>query len=120
MYRPQFPRPPACPGFIWQPCVFQFDATNTQAFVGITLAARQESGYIPLPLDRDAPFVLMAIKIEHSNVNVQIWDPFGNELMDTYVDPAEYASEDVPFTILEGPGIECPKGGRFQVRLQGQ
>jgi hypothetical protein len=120
MFRPQFPFPSPPPGFIWQPCIFRFDKTNTPAFVGVSLATGQESGYIPLPLDQDAPFILMAIKVGHTNVNVQILDPYGNELMDTYVDPAEYASDTVPPTILEGPGIECPKGGRFQVRLQGQ
>jgi len=120
MFRPQFPRTPAPPGFIWQPCVYQYDSTNTPAFVGLALAKNQESGYIPLVLDDDAPFVLMAIKAQHSIVNFQIWDPHGNELMDTYVNPAQYASDTVPYTILEGPGIECLKGTVFQIRLQGQ
>lgn len=120
MFRPQFAIPPACPGYVWQPCVYQFDPTNTPAFVNILLAAGQETGHIPLPLDDDAPFQLMAIKIEHSAVNVQLWDPFGNELMDTYVDPSEYASDVAPYTILEGPGILCHEGSTFQVRLQGQ
>jgi len=120
MFRPQFPRPAAPPGFIWQPCLYQFDETNTPAFAEISLASGDESGYIPLHLDRDAPFVLLGIKIQQSTVNVQLWDPHGNELMDTYVTPDEYATDLCPFTILEGPGIECPKGSVFQVRLQGQ
>jgi hypothetical protein len=120
VFRPQFARPPACPGFIWQPCVYQFDSTNTPAFAQIALASGDESGYIPLPLDKDAPFVLMAIKIQQSTVNVQIWDPDGNELMDDYVSSPEYATDLCPFTVLEGPGVECPKGSVFQVRLQGQ
>ena len=120
MFRPQFAMPQAPAGWVYQPCVYQFDATNTPAFAQIALASGDESGYIPLPLDKDAPFVLMAIKIQQSTVNVQIWDPSGNELTDTYVNPPEYATDLCPFTILEGPGVECPKGSVFQVRLQGQ
>jgi hypothetical protein len=120
MYTPQFilPDPPA--GFVFQPCIFQFDASNVPALGLLTLTKGQESGYIPLLLDDDAPFVLKAIKIQNSGLNVLLFDPSSNQLMDGYVKPSLYASELPPSTVLEGPGIEVPKGSVFSVRLQGQ
>jgi hypothetical protein len=120
MYRPQFPLPPAPPGFVYQPCVYQFDRTNTPAFTGISLATGQQTDDIPLPLDTEAPFTLLGIKIENSSLNVKLWSPYGDELMDDFLKPAEYASEIPPFTVLEGPGIYCQAGSVFAVRLQGQ
>lgn len=119
MFRPQFPCPPAPKGFVWQPCVYEFDVTNTPAF-RLSLAANQETGWIPMKLDSDAPFVLKAIKISRSGFNVILKDPHENELMNDYLDPVEFANNVPPFTILEGPGIECPSGSTFRVKLQGQ
>lgn len=120
MYRPQFAYPAAPEGFVWQPCVQQFDAVNIPAFGNISLAKGQVSGYIPMELDSDAPFVLLAIRIQNSGLNVLLYDPWMNQLMDDFVDPRLYASELVPDTVLEGPGIEVPAGAVFQVRFQGQ
>ncbi len=119
MYRPQFPMPEAPPGFIWQPCIFEFDRFNLPALNNISLSPGQESGYIPLRLDHDACFMLLAVKIQNGGFNVLLFDPWLNQLMDTYVAPDLYASDTLP-TILEGPGIEVPKGAAFSVRLQGQ
>jgi hypothetical protein len=119
MYRPQFALPAAPAGFLWQPCVYQFDQNNVPALGSLTLTAGQESGYIPLSLDRDACFVLLAVKIQNGGVNVLLFDPWLNQLMDDYVTPALYASE-LLITALEGPGIEVPPGSAFSVRLQGQ
>ena len=120
MFRPQFPLPPPPAGYVWQPCLYQFDSTNTPAFSGISLTAGQETGYIPLHLDDDAPFVLLAVRMLNANVGVQLWDPHQNELMDSYVLPNVYAGAPPLTTVLEGPGIECPRGSVFNVRLQGQ
>lgn len=120
MYRPQFALPAAPAGFLWQPCIYQFDQNNVPALGSLTLTAGQESGYIPLSLDRDACFMLLAVKIQNGGVNVLLFDPWLNQLMDDYVKPALYASEFSPATVLEGPGIEVPPGSAFSVRLQGQ
>lgn len=118
MFRPQFARPDAPEGFIWQPCIYQYDVTNTPAFQSLALVPGSETGYIPLDLDRDAPFVLLAIRMVTQGLNVQLWDPYNNPLMEDYTPPEEYAGHPPFTTILEGPGIECVKGGTFQVRLQ--
>lgn len=120
MYRPQFAMSPAPEGFLWQPCVYQFDQNNVPALGGLALAKGQETGHIPLHLDRDACFVLLAIKIQNAGVNMLLFDPWGNQLMDTYVAPALYASNLSPATALEGPGLEVPAGSSFSVRFQGQ
>ena len=120
MYRPQFPMPPPpCPGFQWQPCIFQFDQSNLPALGNLTLLPGQESGHIPLKLDRDAPFTLLAVRISDGGVNVLLFDPWANQLADTYLRPALYAGA-LELTVLEGPGIEVPAGSAFSVRLQGQ
>jgi hypothetical protein len=119
MFRPQFALPAAPDGFVWQPCVYQFDQNNIPALGSLLLASGQETGHIPLALDKDACFTLLGVKIENGGVNVLLFDPFNNQLMDTYVRPALYASEVSPFTALEGPGIEVPAGAVFTVRLQG-
>ncbi|HXU79229.1 MAG TPA: hypothetical protein VN794_21805 [Methylomirabilota bacterium] len=124
MYRPQFafPEPPA--GFTWQPCIYQFDAVNVPALGNLDLAAGQVSGHIPLPLDRDACFCLLAVKIQDGGVDILLFDPWSNQLMDDFVDPRIYASELPPAAPLEGlsagPGLMVPAGSRFSVRLQGR
>ncbi len=120
MFRPQFPFPPAPRGFVWQPCLYQFSQNNVPALGNLNLAAGQQTGHIPLPLDKDAPFRLMAAKIQNGGVDVLLYDPEANQLMDTFVSPSEYANELQPFTVLEGPGIDVPAGAVFAVRLQGQ
>ena len=120
MYRPQFAMPQAPEGFAWQPCLYQFDQTNLPALGGLALNTGQLTSHIPLLLDRDAPFILLACKISNAGVNVLLFDPWSNQLMDDFVRPALYASGLPPFTVLEGPGIEVPAGSLFSVRLQGQ
>jgi hypothetical protein len=86
----------------------------------MSLAKGQETGRIPLGLDRDAPFMLLACKIANSGFNIRLTDPWDNEMMDDFVSPALYASELLPSTVLEGPGIEVPPGAVFTIRFQGQ
>jgi hypothetical protein len=119
LYRPQFPFPDAPAGFTWQPCVYQFDRNNLPALGGISLSPGQESSHIPLKLDDDAPFFLQAIKIQNVRVNVLLFDPWSNQLMDNYIAPTLFASELPPATVLEY-GIEVPAGAVFAVRLQGR
>jgi len=120
MYRPQFAFPPAPAGYAWQPCIYQFDMTNVEALGSISLTKGQESGHIPLPLDHDSIFILMGAKVQHGLLDILLFDPWSNQLMDDYVNPALYASDVQPFTILEGPGIEVPPGAVFALRLRGQ
>ena len=120
MFRPQFPLPSAPAGFVWQPCIYEFDRFNLPALGSLSLATGQETGYIPLHLDADACFMLLAVRVQNAGFNVLLFDPWSNQLMDTYVSPLLYASQ-LPFmTVLEGPGIEVPAGSAFSVRLQGQ
>jgi hypothetical protein len=120
MYRPQFAMPQAPEGFAWQPCIYQFDQNNVPAMGSLALATGQESGHIPLPLDKDAPFTLLGVKIQNGGFNLLLFDPWSNQLMDTYIAPGLYASDVPPFTVLEGPGIELPAGAVLSVRFQGQ
>jgi len=120
MYRPQFPFPAAPEGFVWQPCMYQFDASNLPALGSLTLTTGQVTGHIPLQLDPDAPFMLLAIRIENVGVNILLFDPWSNQLMDDFVKPSLYAANQGAATVLEGPGIEVPAGSSFSVRLQGQ
>jgi hypothetical protein len=121
VYRPQFAFPPAPDGYTWQPCVYQFDENNVPALGNLSLAAGQVTGHIPLPLDRDACFVLHAIKIDFGGVDVLLFDPWTNQLMDDFLDPRVYASEIIPPAPLEGgDGLSVPAGSRFAVRLRGR
>ncbi len=120
MYRPQFAMPAAPDGWVWQPCVYQFDRTNTPAFGNIVLGSGDYSSYIPLHLDKDACFLLLAVKIIADGFNLELYDPFNNPLMDNFLPMDLYAGKLPPTTVLEGPGIESPAGAVFTVRLQGQ
>jgi hypothetical protein len=118
--RPQFPFQPPPPGFVWQPCVYQFDKSNLPALGSLTLAPGEQSGFIPLHLDKDAPFILHAIKVGDAGLEVQLWDPWGHELTDDFMQPAQYASDLLLTTLEGGEGIEVPAGSVFAVRLQGR
>lgn len=120
MYRPQFPMADAPAGWEWHPCVYQFDSTNTPAFGNIVLSTGAETGYIPLHMDKDACFVLLACKIIADAFDVLLFDPFTNQLMDDFTPSTLYAESRVPVTTLEGPGIEAPAGSAFSVRLRGK
>lgn len=120
MYRPQFAIPDAPPGFVYQPCVYQFDRTNTPAFSNIVLPTGAESPYIPLHLDKDACFVLLAVKAIADGFNILLFDPWSNQLSETYVNTDLFAGRLPPAAVLEGPGLEVPAGSVFTVRLQGQ
>ncbi len=120
MFRPQFAMPQAPAGWVYQPCVYQFDRTNTPAFAFVVLGAGDETGDIPLHLDKDACFVLLAVKVIADGFNIELRDPDTNPLMDTFISGDIYAERLVPATTLEGPGLEVPAGAVFTVRLQGQ
>lgn len=120
MYRPQFLMPAAPAGMVWQPCIYQWDRTNTPAFGNIVLASGSESGNIPLHLDKDACFVLLACKVIADGFDVEIFDPWTNPLTDTFVNTDLFAGKLSPAAVLEGPGVEVPAGAVFTVRLRGQ
>jgi len=120
MFRPQFAMPVAPAGFVYQPCVYQFDRTNTPAFAAVVLASGAQTGDIPLHLDKDACFILLAVKVIADGFNLELRDPWTNPLMDGFIDGDLYAGRVPPATALEGPGLEVPAGAVFTVRLQGQ
>jgi hypothetical protein len=119
MYRHQFPFTAAPEGFMWQPCIYQFDQNNVPALGSLVLTPGQQTGHIPLLLDPDACFTLLAVKIENGGLNVLLFDPWSNQLMDDFVRPALYASADGAASVLEGPGVAVPAGSAFSLRLQG-
>ena len=120
MFRPQFALPAAPAGWVYQPCVYQFDRTNTPAFASVILASGAQTGDIPLRLDKDACFILLAVKIIADGFDLELRDPWTNPLMDGFISPDLYASGLPPSTAVEGPGLEVPAGAIFTVRLQGQ
>jgi hypothetical protein len=120
MYRPQYAMPQAPTGWVYQPCVYQFDRTNTPAFASVVLATGAQTGDIPLHLDKDACFILLAVKVIADGFNLEIRDPWTNPLMDDFMNGDLWANRLPPCTALEGPGLEVPAGAVFTVRLQGQ
>ena len=130
MYRPQFTYPDPPPGFEWQPCAYEFDTSNTPALFNLILPTGQLTGYIPLRLDNDAPFVLASVEIQSQSVNFELRDPWTNDLVDFNLDPltgalvlalpVDYAPDVPPAAVLEGPWLFLPPGAVLSVRLQGQ
>ncbi len=120
MFRPQFAMTPAPAGWVYQPCIYQFDRTNTPAFAAVVLASGDQTGDIPLHLDKDACFILLAVRIISDGFDIELRDPWTNPLMDDFTNGDIYAERLVPVTTLEGPGLEVPAGAVFTVRLQGQ
>lgn len=126
MYRPQFPfsAPPApCED---QTCLYAFDATNLPVFTG-TLAAGQQTGRIPLRLDKDADFYLRAISTQ-GGVSIRLEDTDGNGLSDSenalqssnFVLPSEYSETNgAGYVALESGagGVFGPGGGNYVVYL---
>lgn len=62
MYRPQFAYPAAPDGCEDQRFHYSFDATNCPRLAVGQLPAGEHTGRIPLLLDEDAPFILLAIQ----------------------------------------------------------
>ena len=138
-YRPQFLyRTP--PGTIDDQCSYSFDYTNTPAIAQITtgnpLAVGQEIRDIPLVLQKDAPFIIRAIKVggawmdvsgnfnTSSPLSFRLKDCYGNYLSDGVVPiiegygPSGAVSQGFQPVILEsgpqeetGDSLVCPAGG---------
>lgn len=73
MYRPQFAFPKAS-NCQEQRCIYCFDSSNTPSMAG-TLAAGITTSRIPLPLDRDADYLVRAIQISPSLLQFGLEDP---------------------------------------------
>ncbi|HXU79233.1 MAG TPA: hypothetical protein VN794_21825 [Methylomirabilota bacterium] len=131
MYRPQFifaPAPAPCED---QRCTYSFDAVNLPVFTG-TLAAGQQTGRVPLRLDKDADFYLRGIS-QFGAVSVRLEDCEGNAISDSenalqagnFMLPAEYGlTGGAGLVPLEGgsarggeDGLFAPAGGNFVVYL---
>jgi hypothetical protein len=122
MYRPQFAFFPPPTGCQDEPCQYSFDTTNCPTFSG-TLAAGTATPRIPLKLDKDAPFLLRAIRSQ-GGVSFRLEDPDGNPLSDSenitvgmnYELPSEYARTDgAGLAVLESGagGVFAPAGANF-------
>ncbi len=126
MYVPQFAFPLAP-----DPCedlrfTYSYDSTNLPTFIG-TLAPGQQTGRIPLRLDKDADFYLRAISLG-GRAAVRLEDPKDNALSDSdnplqvqnFVNTNQFGnSAGAGVTALESGagGIYAPAGGNFIVFL---
>ena len=124
MYAPQFAYPAAPGKCDDQRFSYSYDATNLPAFTG-TLAAGQQTGRIPLSLDKDADFYLRAINIQGA-ASVRLEDPDNNPLSDSdnrlqaanFMLPAEYGdSSGAGVVALDAGagGVYGPAGGNFML-----
>jgi hypothetical protein len=85
IYRPQYAYPPAPHGFRDEDFVFWFDSRSTPALAqAIPVAGRIPD--IPLPLDRDAPFIWRGTKVFAGppRLGARFQGPDGSLLSDDY------------------------------------
>lgn len=134
-YRPQFAYPVPDTKCMEMRGHYSYDSTNTPSLVG-NLAAGARTGRIPLPLDRDADFYLLAIQQLsagagiHSaqNIQVRIEDPWTNPLSDSgnsnestnfQFTKLFSAWDGAGFITLDGgeQGIYCPRGSVLNLYL---
>jgi hypothetical protein len=116
VYRPQFPISPAPEGFEWVPTIYSFDATNTPA-LSLAITGTQQTDDIPLLLDDDADFYLMAIKVNAPLVKMILKDPYTAPLVDDFVSPLLWA-DDLQPTVVETPGLYCPAGSALLAKFR--
>jgi len=130
MYRPQYalPRPRDC----WeQRFHYSYDYTNTPVLDFGFLGVGAHTGRIPLYMDQDADFYLLAIQHQLNGLQLRLETPFGDPLCDSgntvettnYVLPALWDETDGAGPVaLEGDtsgwgGIFCPRGGVLNLYL---
>ncbi len=131
MYRPQNVCPPAPADCVDQRFHYAYDKSNTPFLNSGTLAAGAHTGRIPLSMDQDAPFFLLAIQQAATGLQMRLETPHGEPLSDSgnanevlnYVFPALYSEVDgAAFVTLDGDacipgGIPCPRGGVLNLYL---
>jgi len=126
MYVPQFAYPRAPGDCNDQRFTYSFDASNLPVFTG-SLSPGQQTGRIPLSLDKDADFYLRAINIQGAAA-VRLEDPEDNPLSDSdnrlqaanFMLPAEYgdsAGAGVVALDSGSDGVYGPAGGKFVLLL---
>ncbi len=126
MYAPQFAYPRAPGKCNDQRFTYSFDASNLPVFLG-SLSPGQQTGRIPLSLDKDADFYLRAVNVQ-GLASVRIEDPEDNPLSDSdnqlqdanFMLPAEYAdSGGAGVVALDSgsDGVYGPAGGNFMLLL---
>ena len=126
MYRPQFAIPLPSPPCEDQSCMYSFDGTNTPAFSG-SLQPLAQTGRIPLHLDKNADFYLLAVSTDLP-VSLRIEDGKSNPLSDSentlqaqnFENPNLYsATEGAGFAVLESgaDGVLGRQGGNFSLYL---
>ncbi len=102
---------------MWESFIYAFDPINVPALDGISLSPGQELQHIPLVLESDADFLLCAVKISGTTLQVKLETAWTDPLMDDFLPPSLYAS-DVFETALEAP-IHCPAGSVISLSLRG-
>ncbi len=125
MYRPQFVFPPPPADCTEQRFHYAYDASNTPTLNSGTLAAGAHTGRIPLQMDHDAPFYLLAIQQWASFLQLRLETPYGDALSDSgnSVETSNYVytelwseADGAAIVTLEGE-IFCPRGGVLNLYL---
>jgi hypothetical protein len=117
VYRQQFPIYPPPEGFEWVPTLYAFDGTNTPGLF-LALSNGQQTDDIPLLLDNDADYYVMAIKAsDPASIDVLLKSPFTDPLSDDFVAPNLWADNFQP-TAIETPGLYCPAGSALLVKFR--
>ncbi len=131
MYRPQFAYPVPPKECVDQRFHYSYDFTNTPYLNSGSLAAGAHSGRIPLQMDQDADFYLLALQHQPNGLQLRLETPFADPLSDSgnsvestnYVLPALYDQVDgAALVTIEGDtngwgGIYCPRGGVLNLYL---
>ena len=126
MYAPQFAYPPSPGKCNDQRFTYSFDSSNLPVFLG-SLSPGQQTGRIPLSLDKDADFYLRAINIQ-GRASVRIEEPETNPLSDSdnqlqaqnFALPDEYGNSDGAGVVAldsGAGGVYGPAGGNFVLLL---
>ena len=119
MYRPQNAYPPAPSDCSDQRFHYAYDQSNCPTLNSGTLAAGAHTGRIPLQMDQDAPFFLLAIQQQASGLQLRLESPYSDPLSDSgnstevtnYVYPALYSETDGAALVTLDGEIFCPRGG---------
>jgi len=125
MYRPQYAFPAPLSDCLDQRFHYAYDASNTPTLAQGSLAAGGHTGRIPLQMDQDAPFYLLAIQQQASGLQLRLESPYADPLSDSgntiestnYVFSALYSETDGAAVVtIDGDavpegGIYCPRGG---------
>ena len=126
MYRPQFAYPDPPPPCQDQRCMYSFSFVNTPG-LNRTLDVGQQTGKIPLRLDKDADFYLRGIT-QQGDGSIRLEDCDGNALSDSenliestnFELPDQYSNTAGAGIVTLDSGVDgvfMPAGGNFVVYI---